>query len=48
MRPDDPGDRQRIPARLEHDLIVRAEAVREQPELVRARLDPPSKTHLTA
>src|SRR5712691_5838921 len=44
----DPGDRQRIPARLEHHLIVRAEALREQPELVGSRLDPPSTAHLTA
>jgi hypothetical protein len=48
VRLDDPGDRQRVPRRLQYDLIVCGKAPGEQLERRRRRLDSPSAAHLTA
>jgi len=48
MRLDDPGDRERVPGRLEHDLIIGGKASGEQLKRRRRRLDPPGSAHLTA
>src|SRR5439155_6295500 len=41
MSLDDPRNRERVAGRLEHDLIIRRETLREQLERRRRRLDPP-------
>jgi len=48
MRLDDPGDRERVPGRLEYDLIICGKASGEQLERSRRRLDSASTAHLTA
>ena len=46
VRLDDPGDRDRVPGRLKHHLIILVKALREQLERGRRRLDPASTADL--
>jgi hypothetical protein len=48
MRRDEPRDRQRVPPRLEHHLIIRSKAPGEQLKRRRRRLDSPSTAHPAA
>ncbi len=47
MSLDDPGDRERVPGRLEHHLIIPGKTLREQLKPRRRRLDPPGTAHPT-
>ncbi len=47
VRLDDSGDRERVPGRLEHHLIIDGKALREQLERSRRRLDSPNAADLT-
>jgi len=47
MSLDDPRDRERVPGRLKHHLIIPGETLPEQLERRRRRLDPPRMAHPT-
>ncbi len=47
VRLDDSGDREGVPGRLKHHLIICGKALSEQLECRRRRLDSPNTAHLT-